>query len=156
RVDNYLSYDPNFPVTPILAGALNVVCRPPRSHSYPVIRYSTSSPDYENNGLTAFAYLSLIDAGKNYQLDTPTDTDYLAIATNAAVAFFNQSQFPGKILAPVELTGPVDGAILPPVGAAFGCEPVENAVRYQLLLGADPDRVMDYAVLLDTPNPPTQ
>ncbi|HXJ61009.1 MAG TPA: PKD domain-containing protein [Verrucomicrobiae bacterium] len=155
-VDNYLSYDPNFPITPILAGALHVVCRPPRTHSYPVIRYSTSSPDYENDGLTAFAYLSLIGAGKNYQLNTASQKYYLAIDTNESVGFFNQPQFPGKILAPVQLTGPADGAILPPAGAVFGCEPVENAVRYQLLVGAAPDRVMDYAVLLDTPNPPAQ
>ena len=153
-VDNYLSYDPNFPVTPALPGAMNVVCRPPRSHSYPVARYSTSSLDYENNGLTAFAYLSLIGAGKNYQLNTASQKYYLAIETNESIALFNQSQFPGKILAPVELTGPADGAILPPAGAAFGCEPVENAVRYQLLVGAAPDRVMDYAVLLDTLTPP--
>ena len=35
-------------------------------------------------------------------------------------------------------------------GAVFSCEPVENAVGYQLLFGSDPDRVMDYTVISDT------
>jgi len=153
-VDNYISASPSFPVAAVLSDALNVVCRPPRSHSYPLTRYLNSSLDYENNGLTAFAYLSLIGAGRNYQLNTAARKYYLAIETNESIAFFNESQFPGRILAPVELTGPADGAILSDAGATLGCEPVENAVRYQVLVGADPDRVMDYAVLLDTSAPP--
>jgi hypothetical protein len=39
---------------------------------------------------------------------------------------------------------------------ALGCGNVENAVRYQLLFGSSPDRVMDYTVISDTTNPPTQ
>jgi hypothetical protein len=46
--------------------------------------------------------------------------------------------------------------VIDPQGVAFGCDPVENAVGYQLLLGSDPDRVMDYNVVSDTPHPPAQ
>jgi len=38
----------------------------------------------------------------------------------------------------------------------FSCEPVENAVRYQLLFGSTSDRVMDYNVTSETPTPPNQ
>ena len=155
-VDNYLSYDPNFPITPVLPGALNVICRPPRGHSYPVNRYLLSSPDYENHGLTAFAYLSVIGVGRNYQPDTRSQKYQFAIEADESVAFFQTNLYPGKILAPVELTGPADDAILSPTGASCSCEPVANAVRDRLLGGTDPYRVMDYAVLSDTPNPPTQ
>jgi hypothetical protein len=34
------------------------------------------------------------------------------------------------------------------------CTPSENAVRYQLLLGSDPYRVMDYHIVAETPGPP--
>ncbi|MHC4804762.1 MAG: hypothetical protein ACYTBX_00685, partial [Planctomycetota bacterium] len=50
--------------------------------------------------------------------------------------------------------GPEDGAIVDANGAVFSCEESENAVGYQLLFGPDPYRVMDYAVVSDTPSPP--
>ncbi len=153
-VDNYASQTPSLPIAPRLPGALNVVCRPPRSHSYPVFRYSTSSPLYENDGLSAFAYLSVIGAGKNYQLNTASENYYFAIEDTESMGFYDFSLFPGQILAPVDLTGPADGAILPPAGTILGCESVENAVRYQVLVGADPFRVMDYTVLQESTTPP--
>lgn len=154
-VDNYVSYDANYPAATVIPGTLNVVCRPPRSHSYPPIRYRSSSLDYETNGLSAFAYLSVIGAGRNYQLNTAVQKYYLAIEADESLTFFNKAQFPGQILAPVTLTGPADGSILPSSGATFGCEPVDHAVRYQLLVGTDSDRVMDYSVLLDSVTPPS-
>lgn len=156
-VDNYVSYDPNFPAAAILPGALNVVCRPQQNHSYPPIRYRSSSLDYEANGLTPFAYLSVIGAGKNYQLNPAAQKYYLAIGSDEMVTFFNETQFPGKLLAPVQLTGPADGAILaPPSDTPLGCEPVDNAARYQLLIGSDPSRVMDFEVISETPTPPSR
>ena len=65
-------------------------------------------------------------------LATPTTTE--------AVVYYNQAQYPGKILAPVQLTGPAYGGTLDTNGPAFGCQRVENATRYQLLFGSDPDR----------------
>jgi hypothetical protein len=155
-VDNYISNDPSYARRPVLPGALNIVCNPARSHGYPVNRYAASSLDYTNGGLTAFAYLSLIGSGKNYQLKTASQKYYFVINSTESIVFFNQSSYPGKILAPVTLAGPADGATIDPQGAAFSCGPVENAVGYQLLLGFDPNRVMDYSIVSDTPTPPQQ
>lgn len=155
-VDNYISNDPGFTRQPILPGAFNIVCNPARAHSYPVQRYATSSLDYTNGGLTAFAYLSVIGSGKNFQLNTTSQKYYFVIDSTESVVFFNQSLYPGKILAPVQLTGPADGNALNTNGAVFSCQPVQNAVRYQLLFGSNSDRVMDYSIISDTTNPPSQ
>jgi hypothetical protein len=53
----------------------------------------------------------------------------------------------------IELLGPADGAAVGAKGAAFSCQPVPEAVRYQLLFGPNPDHT-DY-LISDTPNPPT-
>lgn len=155
-VDNYISNDPNYGRQPILPGAFNIICKPARNHGYPVDRYLSSSLDYTNGGMTAFAYLSLLGSGKNYQLNTASKKYYFTIDASESITFFDQSLYPGKILAPVQLTGPADGVTMDASGAALSCEPVENAVGYQLLLGATPYRVMDYDIISDTPNPPTQ
>jgi len=112
--------------------------------------------EYENGGLTAFAYLSVIGAGKNYQLNTASNKYTFKIDATESVVFYNQSLYPGKILAPVQLTGPADGSIFDPIGEVLHCNPVENAVGYQLLLGSDPNRVMDYTLISDTSTPPNQ
>ena len=155
-VDNYISNDPQYNPASYIPGALNVTCSPARAHSYPVATYLGSSLDYQNGGLTAFAYLSVIGSGKNYQLKTSANKYYFLINSTGAIAFYNQPVYPGKILAPVQLTGPDDGSILPPTGSAFGCQTVENAVRYQLLFGSDPSRVMYFTVMSDTTNAPSQ
>ena len=155
-VDNYISNDPAHTRQPILPGAFNIVCNPARDHAYPVQRYATSSLDYTNGGLTAFAYLSLIGGGKNFQLNTASQKYYFVINSTESIVFFNQSLYPGKILAPVNLAGPADADTISTNGAVFSCEPVQNAVRYQLLFGSNPDRVMDYTVISDTTNPPSQ
>jgi hypothetical protein len=155
-VDNYISNDPAHTRQPILPGALNVVCNPARDHAYPVQRYAGSSLDYTNGGLTAFAYLSLIGAGKNFQLNTASQKYYFTINSTESIVFFNQSLYPGKIMAPVNLTGPADGATIDSAGTVFGCATVENAVHYQLLFGSNPDRVMNYTLVSDTTNPPSQ
>jgi hypothetical protein len=156
-VDNYISNDPKYSAASIIPGALNVVCLPPRDHFYPVSRYGYySSLDFETGGLTAFAYLSVIGSGKNYQLNTASKKYYFKIDSSESIVFYNQTNYPGKILAPVELTGPLDGHTLSATGATLGCQPVTNAVRYQLLMGSTPDRVMDYTIMSDTTNAPQQ
>jgi hypothetical protein len=129
---------------------------PARAHSYPVLRYITNSLDYANGGVTAFGYLSLIGSGKNYQLNTAVQKYYYAINSSGAIVFYNQSSYPGKIMAPVQLTGPTNGDTITADGATFGCQPVENAVGYQMLFGSDPSRVMDFTTVSDTTNPPSQ
>jgi hypothetical protein len=155
-VDNYISNDPAHSIASYLPGALNVTCNPARDHSYPVSTYATSSLAYQNGGLVAFAYLSAIGSGKNYQLKTSASKYYFVLNSAGALAFFNQSLYPGKILAPVQLTGPTNGSTLASAGGVFGSQAVENAVRYQLLLGSDPNRVMDFNIITDTTNPPSQ
>jgi K319L-like, PKD domain len=155
-VDNYISNDPGHTRQPILPGAFNIICNPPRDHAYPVQRYATSSLDYTNGGLTAFAYLSLVGGGKNFQLNTASQKYYFVIDSTESIVFFNQSLYPGKILAPVKLTGPADGSTIATNGAVFSCDAVQNAVHYQLLFGSNPDRVMDYTIISDTTNPPTE
>ncbi len=155
-VDNYISNDSAYSKASVIPGALNVACNPARSHSYPVNRYASSSLDYTNGGLTAFAYLSLIGSGKNYQLNTSSNKYYFVINSAGAIVFYNQTSYPGKVLAPVQLIGPPHGSTLETNGAAFGCQPVENAARYQLLFGSDPDLVMDYTIVSSTTNPPSQ
>jgi len=139
-----------------IPGALNIVCNPERSHGYPVNRYEFSSLEYTNGGLVAFGYLSVIGDGKNYQLNTASQKYLFIINSAEDIVLHSESSYPGKIMAPVQLTGPADGDTLTAGGATFGCEPVENAVGYQLLFGNDPDRVMDFSVIADTPNPPAQ
>jgi hypothetical protein len=155
-VDNYISNDPGHTRQPILAGAFNIVCNPARAHDYPVDRYMTNTLDYTNGGFIAFGYLSLIGTGKNFQLNTASQRYYFTIDSTESLVYFNQTVYPGKIMAPVKLNGPADNTIIATNGAVFSCGTVENASHYQLLFGSDPDRVMDYTVLSDTTNPPTQ
>src|SRR5262249_47054894 len=139
-----------------ITGALNVMCNPGRAHIYPVNTYTSSSLEYQNAGLTAFAYLSVIGSGRNYQLKTSANKYYFSINSSGTIVFVNQSASPGKILAPVHRAGPADGSSLALTGAVFSCQPVENAVRYQLLFGDDPTRVMDFTIMSDATNPPGQ
>jgi hypothetical protein len=155
-VDNYISNDPAYNLASYITGALNVTCTPARAHSYPVNTYTGSSLDYQNGGLTAFGYLSVIGSGRNYQLKASANKYYFAVNSTGAIVFVNPSAYPGKILAPVQLAGPGDGVSLSPTGAVFNCQPVENAVRYQLLFGYDPNRVMDFTIMSDATNPPSQ
>lgn len=155
-VDNYISNDPGHTRQGILPGALNVVCNPPRAHEYPVDRYATNSLDFANGGLCAFGYLSLIGGGKNYQLNTTSQKYYFNIDTNEAIVFTNQSLYPGKIMAPVQLTGPSDGDTITTNGSVFTCGTVQNATHYQLLFGSDPDHIASYTAISYTTNPPTQ
>lgn len=155
-VDNYISNDPGYSQATFLRGALNVICLPTRQHYYPVGRYISSSLDYENGGLTAFAYLSVIGAGMNYQLNTASNKCNFKIDGTESIVFFNQSLYPGKVLAPVQLLGPADGGVFDSGGVVLSCNPVENAAGYHLLLGSDPNRVMDFSLVSDTKTPPTQ
>ncbi len=155
-VDNYISNDPRYRRADFISGALNINCNPYRSHSYPVQRYMSSTLGYENSGITAFAYLSVIGEGKNYQLNTSSKKYYFNINSSEAITFYNESLYPGRILSPVMLIGPADGNAFDSRGAVFSCELSENAVGYQLLFGSGPDHVKDYIVVSDTPNPPTQ
>jgi hypothetical protein len=135
-VDNYISNQAGF-MAATIPGTLNVTCIPARPHSYPQQRYMQAKFDYENHGVTAFGYLSLAGKGKNYQLNTESNRYFFQIDKTLSLVMYNLAMYPGKILAPVTLSGPGDGNTVDANGAMFGCGPCENAVRYQLLMGPD-------------------
>jgi hypothetical protein len=142
-------------------GTLNIrFPSPPAVHNTPLDWY-TNSPDpsewpggdLHNDGITAGYYLSVAGPGKNlrlapdannYYFEWDSETDYLK--------FQNESLHPGRIPKAVTLIGPQDGAVVGADGAAFSCEVNKNAVAYQLLFGASPQR-LNY-IVSDTPSPP--
>ena len=120
-------------------------------------RNSLTGSDMNNfhNGVVGGAYWSVIGPGKNLQLTPETGVYYFQWNGNAqtgAMDFFSPLEYPGRLPEPVTLVGPVD--IGDPNGFVFTCEESENAVGYELLFGTDPDRIMDYEIISDTPAPP--
>jgi hypothetical protein len=136
-VDNYISNDTSYSIASAISGTLNLSCVPKRSHSYPVSRYMSSNLTYDNNGFDAFGYLSVIGEGKNYQLNFVNNKYFFKIDANENIGYYNQSSYPGKILAPVKLIGAPDGYDAGTHEALLWCLPCENAVKYELLMGPD-------------------
>jgi hypothetical protein len=66
--------------------------------------------------------------------------------------FYDESNHPGKLPEPITLIRPLD--VEDSDGFVMTCEESENAVGYELLLGKDPYRVMDFDIISDTPAPP--
>ena len=110
-----------------------------------------------NHGAVAGTYLSVIGPGKNLQLvSTPGEQTYKfnwhGDASSGYMDYYDEPNHPGRLPEPVTLLSPVDVGI--PGGAVLTSQESENAVGYQLLFGSDPDRVMDYEIVSDTPTPP--
>ena len=109
------------------------------------------------SGVIAGAYWSVVGPGKNLQLaSTPGVETYkftwYGNELSGYTDFLNESLYPGRLPEPVTLVEPVyteDSN-----GIVLTCKRSENAVGYELLLGADPYRVMDYSIISDTPAPP--
>lgn len=120
---------------------------------------TTSTMSVFNDGLIAGTYWSVIGPGKNLQLAvTPHEEIYKfkwqGSNNNGIMEFFDEANYPARLPEPVTLVGPVDAGIAG--GAVLTCQESMNAVGYQLLLGSDPHRVMDFTVVSDTPAPPTE
>ncbi len=114
-----------------------------------------------NDGVVAGAYWSVVGPGKNLQLaSTPGAQTYkfnwYGDASSGYMDFYDEPNHPGRLPEPATLVGPEDGAFVDVNGAVFSCEESENAVGYQLLFGSDPYRVMDYMIVSDTPEPPSE
>jgi predicted outer membrane repeat protein/parallel beta-helix repeat protein len=114
-----------------------------------------------NNGIVGGAYWSVIGPGKNLQLTSLLDTQaykfkWYGSTASGYMDFHDESNHPGRLPEPVMLVGPEDGAYVDAIGAVLSCKESENAVRYQLLFGPDPHRVMDYYIVSDTLNPPSE
>jgi len=110
-----------------------------------------------NTGLVAGAYLSVVGPGRNLQLSAIHDREiykfkWFGDETEGHMDFFDEERFSGRLPEPVRLVDPVaaeDGS-----GIVLVCEESENAVGYELLVGADPSRVMDFQVVSDIATPP--
>jgi len=113
-----------------------------------------------NHGISAGAYFSVIGPGKNLQLSTDGIKYYFRwVGPNygpGTLIFHGESKHPGRLPEPVTLIGPADGDTISTGGALLTSEESENSVGYQLLFGSDPHRVMDYNIVSDTPDPPTE
>ncbi len=143
----------NFDVTPYESG----------KHGNAVKWYGNSITDTNmslfNNGVMAGAYWSVIGPGKNLQL-APTmgaqtyKFKWYGDESSGYMGFYDESNHPGRLPEPVTLVGPVD--VGDPNGGVLTCEESENAVGYQLLLGSDFYRVMDYTIISDTSMPPSE
>jgi hypothetical protein len=70
--------------------------------------------------------------------------------------FYDEPNNPGRLPEPVTLVGPEDGAFVDANGVVLSCEVSANAIGYQLLFGSEPYRVMDYTIVSDTPEPPSE
>ena len=134
-------------------------------HYLPPYFYANSLryPDLQefNHGIIAGAYWSVIGPGKNLQLASTPDVEtykftWYGDASSGYMDFYDEGIYPGRLPEPVTLVGPEDGALVDANGAVLSCEESENAVGYQLLFGLDPDRVMYYYTISDTPSPPTE
>jgi len=109
-----------------------------------------------NSGVVAGAYWSVIGPGKNLQL-APTDAYYFrwnGTQTSGSMGFFDEGLYPGRLPEPVTLAAP--NYVQDARGYILTCEESQNAVGYELLIGSDPYRVMDYEVISDTPAPPNE
>lgn len=110
-----------------------------------------------NNGVVAGAYWSVIGPGKNLQLASTGDYTYVfkwpgGLNLEEPIELFDESSYPGRLPEPVTLVEPIyvgDSNLV-----ILTCEESENAVGYELLLGTNPYRVMDYNIITDTPIPP--
>ncbi|MHC4755775.1 MAG: hypothetical protein ACYTBP_11590, partial [Planctomycetota bacterium] len=157
-IDNYIAKYGKY-----YSGTLNITF-PGAAHSFPKdwvdnSQYDYSWPDNDmyNGGITAGFYYSVAGPGKNLQLAADTSPYYFKwINSDPDYLVAYSSSNPGRLPEPVTLVGPADGNTVDANGAVFSCEVSENAVRYQLLFGADPYCVTDYTIISDTPDPPSE
>ncbi|MBN2180907.1 MAG: right-handed parallel beta-helix repeat-containing protein, partial [Sedimentisphaerales bacterium] len=132
------------------------------NHGYPPTWYkdSLTNPGMNefNGGLVAGAYWSVVGPGKNLQLArTPLYEVYKFHwegTLTGEMQFFDEMNFPARLPKPVTLLSPVD--IGDPNGVVLTCQESENAAGYQLLIGENPNRVMDFVIISDTPTPPSE
>ncbi|MFC1635724.1 hypothetical protein ACFL5Z_12865 [Planctomycetota bacterium] len=110
-----------------------------------------------NHGVVAGAYWSVIGPGKNLQLASTPDSQtykfrWYGDASSGYMDFFNEANHSGRLPEPVTLVEP--NYVGDSNGVILACEESENAIGYELLLGTNPYRVMDYDIISDTPTPP--
>jgi hypothetical protein len=145
-------------------GTLNIRFPAPNAnHSTPLNWYRQSynigggarrRPLY-NGGLAAGFYISVAGPDKNLRLAPDANNYYFEWdSRNGYLRFYNESLHPAHIPEAVRLAGPEDGTVVDANGVILSCDISENAVSYQLLFGAAPDR-LNYLVS-ETPGPPEE
>ena len=107
-----------------------------------------------NHGMVAGAFWSVVGPGRNLQPTADPVGYCFRLTSEGNWAFLDGNKYPGRFPQPVTLVGPID--VGDPNGFILTCEESENAVGYELLLGTDPFRVMDYEIISDTPAPPQE
>jgi len=112
-----------------------------------------------NNGVIAGTYFSVAGPGKNLQLASTPGVETYSFTwygdeSSGYMDFFDESLYPGRLPEPVTLWAWRDS--LDPKCVVFTCKESENAVGYELLLGPDPYRVLDYNIVSDTTIPPRE
>ena len=111
-----------------------------------------------NGGIISGGYWSVIGPGKNFQLSRSRINEEIyrfrwnGSQTAGSMSFYNEALYPGRMLGLVTLIDP--HGIEDSNGIVLSCLECENAVGYQVLVGTDPNRVMDFKVVSDTPEPP--
>jgi hypothetical protein len=116
-----------------------------------------------NDGVVAGAYWSVIGPGKNLQLASTPDAQtykfqWYGDASSGYMDLYDEARYPGRLPEPVTLLAWSD-ALDPnddPTGVVLTCKESGNAVGYELLLGPDPYRIVDYNIVSDTPTPPCE
>lgn len=146
----------------VCPSALNIVFT--ADHALPYNWYLNSVAWMDDtafdHGVLAGAYWSVVGPGRNLQLaSTPGVQTYkfrwVGFATEGHMELYDESNHPGRLPEPVTLgawasldsSGDIEGVVL-------SCHQSENAVGYELLVGPDPLRVMDFQVISETPLPP--
>jgi parallel beta-helix repeat protein len=114
-----------------------------------------------NDGVVACHYVSVAGPAKNLQLARPDDIGYdfrwsVDEYVNGYIYLDDPTNNPGIIPEPVTLVGPADGTLVDGNGLILSSQVSQNVIGYQLLVGVDEYRVMDYILISDTPNPPTE
>ncbi len=112
-----------------------------------------------NNGVIAGAYWSVAGPGKNLQLSSTPDAQTYTFQWHGSLSsgymdFYDESNHASRLPEPVTLLAWRDS--LDSKGVVLTCKESENAVGYELLLGHDPYRIVDYNIVSDTAIPPTE
>ena len=154
-----------------LNGALNIIF-PGGSHGDPVnwffdasydlsnINWDGTITDLYNGGITAGWFISVCGPMANLNFSGETGTFFFQWSgnydgTNPVVGHLRQysASYTGKLLQPITLVGPEDGAMIGPEGAPLSCLKSNRAIKYQLLFGDHPAEVTH--LISETPEPPS-
>ena len=110
-----------------------------------------------NHGVVAGAYWSVVGPGKNLQLaSTPGVETYRFTwhgdRYSGYMDLHDEAQYPGRLPEPVTLWAWRDD--LDSNSVVLTCKESANAVGYEVLLGSDPYRIVDYSIISDTATTP--